>query len=770
LHLRAPFSKAKSHEDLFLANYDWLVKWAVQLCDGVDGNANDLVHDLYVQLVRMRPNIDQSDDDRVRGYLYRMLRNLSVSKVRRDGRDALSRLLIVDFESVEFGLSSVDRSQLILVRSDLARVCEYACVRRYSSRSASVLILRFFFGYYPSEIVGILQSTPVAVEKHLQAARQEAHVYLERPGTLRFLGHDVAPTHKFSSHLPDEPSALFAELRARIFTNAPLTCFPRGAIETRYAQNGSQMDISEFAHVVSCERCLEITNAVLGLPTLAERFPPDSVDRDGGGTGSSGSRPNSVKLKKRVRQTNEHRPKKLQIAVDGEVRAAQRISSVRSELQLKLEPFAKPVFIEVFSEQALRLAYLQIDESMAIDLQPIVTSVELSEGRHLEVKLTFPGGIPVVKLFYYDPLLDEFTSRASAPAPPTEETSNPPARSMFCRIKDAVEKTLRPWFTSFESLWPLGITVGTAILAIAFSFSFLFRQTTQAQPALPTARTLLRKSGEFEQASIGHGGAIHSTFALETLSEQGTVVESHTVDSWRSVAPGRSAIRLLDAKGKLIGAEWRDPRGKVTRYPRNSTGAMDGGVGPPAGFNDTWRCIAQALSSSWLTQVDGQVHVTQESDGFDLHYEPRSEDSVPGLVKADLVLMANSANLVRGNYTIREGTRTQEYRFRNLTYEVIPPGRVQDSDFVPDPILLRLRSRLSLAPGAIGHNAHLTLKAFQLLSNVGPDTENLLNLDRLPDGTVQLSGVLPTSAEKASITHIFRSLRRQTRARLALQG
>ena len=85
-------------------------------------------------------------------------------------------------------------------------------------------------------------------------------------------------------------------------------------------------------------------------------------------------------------------------------------------------------------------------------------------------------------------------------------------------------------------------------------------------------------------------------------------------------------------------------------------------------------------------------------------------------------------------------------------------------------MLLGLGSRLSLAPGAIAHNAHLALQAFQLLGNLGPNTENLLNLDRLPDGTLQLSGVLPTSREKASIRRIFRSLRGDGRLKLALHS
>jgi RNA polymerase sigma factor (sigma-70 family) len=254
VHLLAPFSKPKSHEELFLEHYSSLVDRALQITRKRRDEANDLVHDLYVLLVRTRPDIDLSDDDRVRGYLYTMLRNLSVSKARRAGLDALSSLLIVDYESVEYGLACVDRSMLILVRSDLARVCEYACIRRDTSRSASVLILRFFFGYYPSEIARILQVTRVAVEKHLQAAREEARVYLERPGMLRFMGQSIPLPPKSSSFLPDDPIALVAELRSRIQSGVKGECLAETAIEDRYAQEGIGMGIAELAHVVS-ERC-----------------------------------------------------------------------------------------------------------------------------------------------------------------------------------------------------------------------------------------------------------------------------------------------------------------------------------------------------------------------------------------------------------------------------------------------------------------------------------------------------------------------------------
>lgn len=768
-----PFSKPRSHEELFLEHYSSLVARALQITRKRRDEANDLVHDLYVLLIRTRPDIDLSDDDRVRGYLYTMLRNLSVSKARRAGIDALSSLLIVDYESVEYGLVCVDRSRLILVRSDLARVCEYACIRRDTSRSASVLILRFFFGYYPSEIARILQVTRVAVEKHLQAAREEARVYLERPGMLRFMGQSIPLRPKSSSFLPDDPIALVAELQSRIQSGVKGECHSETAIEERYAQEGPGMGIAELAHVVSCATCLELTNRALGLPSLVDRFPTDTIHRDGDGNdppNPPASGPDPAVLEKKVRQAYEHLPLKLQVAVDGEILAAQRVSSNRNELQVKLEPLAKPTFLEVLSEQGIRLAYLQIEDAL-VDLQPYEATTELSDGRFVELKFGLVGGVPVISAFYYDPLQEEIRAGNTNPIVTVqsgEEEVGPAGYPPALRgITPMIRRFLHCCFPSLDSLWPLGmVTALTGILVVG-----LCLWTQQETPAMPSAASLLAQSRQTEEAKIAGGDAIHTTFALETRSQDGKLLETQKVDSWRSLKPHRSALRLMDGEGRIVAGRWMDASGKTTIYAKGR-GLQPGDKLPAAivDHSNAWEMVPGEEAFFALASIGDQPTLQKVDGGYDIEYERGQIRPNAGVLRASLVLDRATLRPVSETVEIESGNSVREYRFQRLTYEVVSGDEVRDGDFAPDATLASLHSGLPALPDVVNRTAHLALQALQLLNNLGPEVESFVDLDRLPDGRVQISGVLPTQEQKATIVHVFQSLHSGGQLKLALHS
>jgi DNA-directed RNA polymerase specialized sigma24 family protein len=123
-----PQKISASHEDRFLERYDRMFAWALQLTDHNREQAEDLLHDAFIQFtfsptdIRSISNLD--------GYLYGMLRNLHLSQVRRATRLRFQQLSVVEYESAELGLRSIDARGQIQVQQELRRICGYACARK----------------------------------------------------------------------------------------------------------------------------------------------------------------------------------------------------------------------------------------------------------------------------------------------------------------------------------------------------------------------------------------------------------------------------------------------------------------------------------------------------------------------------------------------------------------------------------------------------------------------------------------------------------------
>jgi len=262
--------KIADYETTFVNHYDWLVGWASQHTQGAFEEAEDLVQDLYIRFVQMKSVPAFRNEDQIRGYLYSSLKNLSISRKLRSGRDAVSGRLAVDFDSVEFAMSAVDRSQLLHVRSDLAGICEYACIRRKTNRAASALILRFFLGYLSTEVMALLRASRSNVDTLIDTARLEVKAYLNRPGVFPFVARrERKLSHPFPRYLPEQPWALFAELHRRIFSEAEGSCPPPEKLRDRYLlPDAPAINRQDIAHLTSCRACLNQASRHLGLPGL----------------------------------------------------------------------------------------------------------------------------------------------------------------------------------------------------------------------------------------------------------------------------------------------------------------------------------------------------------------------------------------------------------------------------------------------------------------------------------------------------------------------
>src|SRR6185295_5626293 len=176
--------KLKSQEAAFIEHYDWLLRWALQFTNNDRERAEDLVQQVFSQLVLANTDLSAVHD--IRAYLYTILRNTHLSEMRLAGRSHGESQSIVEYSVADAALGASDPYALLQTQDQLRKVCEYACLRKQSSRAGSVLILRFFHGYHISEIAAVLGGTCQAVRQSLKVARNEARLYLENPGALRF--------------------------------------------------------------------------------------------------------------------------------------------------------------------------------------------------------------------------------------------------------------------------------------------------------------------------------------------------------------------------------------------------------------------------------------------------------------------------------------------------------------------------------------------------------------------------------------------------------
>src|SRR5438045_4178915 len=127
-----------THVDLFVTHYDQLRRWALKLSEHDEMRAEDLLHDFFLHFTVSRPDLDNIGN--LEGYLYVVMRNLHLSQVRRATRTPLRQLSVVEYDTVDLGFWASDPRDRIRMQDELGAVCQYACIRKESSKAGSVLI------------------------------------------------------------------------------------------------------------------------------------------------------------------------------------------------------------------------------------------------------------------------------------------------------------------------------------------------------------------------------------------------------------------------------------------------------------------------------------------------------------------------------------------------------------------------------------------------------------------------------------------------------
>jgi RNA polymerase sigma factor (sigma-70 family) len=739
-----------THEELFAERYDRLLCWSLHLAENDRELAEDLLHDAFIQFTFAQPDLKTIRN--LDNYFYGMLRNLHLLHVRRETRNRLQQLSIVEYDSAEDGLRRIDLRDRLQVQDQLRKICQYVCVRREKSKSASVLILRFFHGYYPSEIAHILRTSRPTVDVHLLTARNEAKAMVDKPGALCFMSGNGS-LEIFPSGSARSSDDFLYELRETIFQSRRSDCLSRDQLSTLYRAGAPQMESVQLAHIVSCLSCLDEVNKMLKLPLLQEGRALDVLGREKRGKGSGGAGPpggagpsggasggpmNS--LRRRARTVIEHKPQELCVSVNGYVQGSQRINSELNELNLNVNISEEIGCVEVFSEQQVRLLLLSVDDPPPVGAVEQSSRIELSDGRTLHLTLRFRNPLPALQVVYQDPTFKEVEALLNNPVEPDitvesyEQGSGlPPAFEEPVRDERARTPVEESWLLfrrqlgrSFRSFVPFLMrpVAITAIAAIALILILLVTRGPSPSPTpVVSAKELLEKSVILEEAVAAKPDhVLHRIINLEgrkpgetsSQSGDGTAISHHRVEIWHSAEKGITARRLYDRKNALVAGDWRRKDGVQTLYHH---GVRPRFQLPPdrrnnaiLGLDEVWQLSPSPKDFKALIGSGGSASVEERDGSYVISYrnpdagEDRSESTnrrPPLLVQATLRL--NKANLHASELTLTmrheevnsksetRNTQFVEYRLTEVIFEAQPPGDVPPSVFEPNPELLSER-------------------------------------------------------------------------------
>jgi DNA-directed RNA polymerase specialized sigma24 family protein len=752
-----------SSEELFARNYERLLGWSLHLTGGDRAAAEDLLHDVFVLLSLHRPDLTTFDNPE--GYLYTMLRNLHISRLRRAARAPQRQLSVVEFDSADAGLRTLSAHDQLLVRDQLRTVCRYACARKERAKSACALILRFFHGYYPSELARVLRTTRQAVDVRLLDARNEARLVLENPRALGFVdGLEMAPAR--ASESSGSAGDFLTELRETIFRSRRGDCTSPVELRRLYRYGDEAPAQERLAHFVSCRECLEEINRELGIPPLSERHPADTITResrggrrggggddgtgggddgggdagggtgqthaggadaglgsrarhaggdDAGGTGEGLTRQKLRSMRRRAGEVYEHKPRELCVWVNGHERGSQRVTSGRSELNLILDS-AEPVsFVEVFSEQGTRLLML-----------PVVTpsgggagqslSVGLSDGRSLELSLRFRQPGPELSVLYQDSTYEEVQALArgrlglEAAGPGGGEASIVSrARRRLGLIASFFGRPTAKGFWSKQGL----VTSALALLVAAALLVW------QAPPPRARAAELLARAARAEEAADADAETVlHRTLVLEERDPAaGRTLTHRRVQVWRSAERGLTVRRVFDERGRLIAGEWRGADGTRTVYrtaakesPARAGGAAAGGAALGADTAWQWELSAKEFAAHVGGAAD--AHVEERGDTYVVSYEAPDKAARGAGVEASpsaatLVIHRDDLRAIVQSFTFTVGGAARELRLTEASYARLPKAAVAPAVFAPDEEFFasgatRLETRTAPSTGPVG--------------------------------------------------------------------
>lgn len=791
--------ESNNHEEVFIQSYSRLRNWAVQITQDQE-LAEDLLHDAFLQFTRTQPklqNIQNTD-----AYLYGVIRNLHLSYIRKKTRRDKYALSIVDFETMRLGLRNINVVNNFQIQEELKRICYFLCLRKESSKSASVMILRFFHGYFPSEIAEVMRSNSKTVKVRLNSARNEAKSAIENSQIIQTIEKRISPDAVVKKSFRNHADLIIA-LGEMIFRSTNGTCLTELELKNIYLKiNSDTLETKTLAHIVSCRKCIDKVNEMLNLLPISERYSVDFIGKNNGDSdnqsGNGGAMSNDldekvlVNWRRNSQEIYEHEPRELFFSINGDVKKSQKIGQNVTETKIEFNTDEPLEFIEIFSEQDVCLAFFSFTELKNVESVQNLT-IELSENRKLKLSCRNFESSPIkLNVIYEHPNFEEIylatklenesesyekflktAANSKTEIPLFSGFANDENKiSLFEKIKNKIF----PPFKGFKSAFAGGSLVILIISAILIAKLFVFVPNV-------SATEILQKAGNSEQLNENSTESnIYRVLDFEEKNTKGETVGKRKIEINHDAVRKLTVKRLFDENNRLIAGEWRRKDGVSTIYKTGKSSEIRLAQSDKEligkDLDNIWQMSVSAKGFESLIENKENLNLEEENSNYKIIY---SSTQVSGITKAVLVInqAMRAAKII---LSVKQNENQREFHFTETVFEQKPRATVEKSVFDPNAEFIKQTDKTKTSKIETGKEENISpevveteatssssntnaispeteVKVLQLLNNVNALSGDQINILKTSDGKLQIKGIVDAKNRKDEIINALAELR-----------
>lgn len=748
MQIRKANSGRSSPARVFAAKYAWMLGWALHFTQNDQSLAEDLVQETILKVLRSYTSLDEIKD--IEALLYISLKHTYLTEMRR-----LRRILFVDMEAVDYDSASQSLRELrytdsIGTQNDLRRIAAYLCRRKQSTKSASILILRFFHECLPNEIAAISRLSRGAVDLALARGRQDLQL--------------VMAESKGAGPIPTEPSApiifprrdtvpilqLLEELLATIFEARHSHCLSREQLLSRYREIPSRpIEVELLAHIVSCRACLALIRK--SGPSFSPAGPAQ-LSNGGSGPGPRPAERNSMRSRQvmdgmghMLQAIYEHEPRSLIVLANSEVLATRDVHSSICVLKVEAKSDAPLESIEIMSEQGFCLLTMVVESHPPSAPPTVKRAVEFSLDRSLEAVLRFTAEGPIVEVIYRNPayvvaadpvILRQLEAELDdSYTPSVEKLSRVEANPHSLRILE-IARQFNRWLvhhirlrlrTPAAGAW----VASTVTLCLVLAGIFRYREAS-----VPDSEELLGNVRHSALVAARGSGVVSQRVRIKTANgaiERTLHRDIQGVRTPRRQQKQEPAIASLALKLAVAGVSWDDP--------------IDG-----AAFKD-WHDHEQVKKDRVVRAGNNLLSLTTEI----------ADNSSDPVAKESLTVRATDFHPVGRTIYFRDQSTVE---VAELTYQVSPWNSAADDWFepvsaerapssFPRPRVQPLLTLPSSLTDAELDEAELSARL--VLAEIHADSGEQIEIRRHPDG-IEVAGIVDTATRKAEIARTLRQV------------